>query len=99
MADLASPNLPSRDFDSTAEFYASLGFECGYRDQGWMILHRGPRENRIVLEFFPYPDNRSLQQLVQRLPSIGRPIGDDGAGRCERRAGTQHRYAAFSCCE
>lgn len=56
MADLATPNLPSRDFDATQAFYADLGFECGYRDAGWMILHRGEPGKRIVLEFFPYPD-------------------------------------------
>lgn len=56
MPDVATPNLPSRDFDATAAFYAQLGFECGYKDGGWMILHRGPKGNRAVLEFFPYPD-------------------------------------------
>ncbi len=56
MSDHATPNLPSRDFDATAAFYAQLGFECGYKDGGWMILHRGPPDNRVVLEFFPYPD-------------------------------------------
>lgn len=56
MPDTASPNLPSRDFDATEAFYAQLGFECGYKDDGWMILHRGPKGNRAILEFFPYPD-------------------------------------------
>lgn len=56
MSDLATPNLPSRDFDATEAFYAKLGFERGYRGDGWMILNRGPEDNRIVLEFFPYPD-------------------------------------------
>lgn len=56
MPDIATPNLPSRDFDATEAFYAQLGFECGYKDGGWMILHRGPQGNRAVLEFFPYPD-------------------------------------------
>ncbi|MEE4155370.1 MAG: bleomycin resistance protein [Erythrobacter sp.] len=55
MADLASPNLPSRDFTRTLEFYAKLGFVEGYRDAGWMILHRGPGGSRAVLEFFPHP--------------------------------------------
>jgi catechol 2,3-dioxygenase-like lactoylglutathione lyase family enzyme len=55
MADQATPNLPSRDFDETEAFYAQLGFECGYRDDGWMILHRGPKGSRAVLEFFPHP--------------------------------------------
>ncbi len=56
MPDIATPNLPSRNFDATEAFYAQFGFECGYKDGGWMILHRGPQGNRAVLEFFPYPD-------------------------------------------
>jgi catechol 2,3-dioxygenase-like lactoylglutathione lyase family enzyme len=57
MADHATPNLPSRDFEATARFYAALGFEQGWRDAGWMILSRGG----LVLEFFPYPDLDPLQ--------------------------------------
>jgi catechol 2,3-dioxygenase-like lactoylglutathione lyase family enzyme len=49
MADHATPNLPSRDLDATAAFYAALGFEASYRDPGWMILERGG----LLLEFFP----------------------------------------------
>ncbi|MBV7260164.1 bleomycin resistance protein [Erythrobacter crassostreae] len=56
MPDTATPNLPSRDFDTTEDFYAQFGFECGYKDGGWMILYRGPKGSRAVLEFFPYPD-------------------------------------------
>jgi catechol 2,3-dioxygenase-like lactoylglutathione lyase family enzyme len=56
MPDIATPNLPSRDFDATQAFYARLGFECGYRNDGWMILHRGPKGHRVVLEFFPHPE-------------------------------------------
>lgn len=51
-SDHATPNLPSRDFQATADFYGRLGFETGWRDEGWMILHRGDMQ----LEFFPYPD-------------------------------------------
>lgn len=51
MADHATPNLPSRNFESTSRFYAALGFVEGWRDEGWMILNRGD----IVLEFFPHP--------------------------------------------
>jgi catechol 2,3-dioxygenase-like lactoylglutathione lyase family enzyme len=50
--DHATPNLPSRDFDATAEFYTRLGFVSGWRDDGWMILKRGT----LTLEFFPHPD-------------------------------------------
>jgi hypothetical protein len=52
MSDRITANLPSRDFGSTAAFYARLGFEVSYRDDGWMILDRGP----MRVEFFPHPD-------------------------------------------
>jgi catechol 2,3-dioxygenase-like lactoylglutathione lyase family enzyme len=52
MTDHATPNLPSRDFAATSTFYARLGFDEGYRSEGWMILSRGG----VTLEFFPYPD-------------------------------------------
>jgi hypothetical protein len=52
VADFATPNLPSRDFDATAAFYAALGFRERYRDAYWMILERAS----AMLEFFPYPD-------------------------------------------
>ena len=51
MVDRASPNLPARDFDATAGFYERLGFVTGYRDEGWMILERGP----LLIEFFHHP--------------------------------------------
>lgn len=50
--DHATPNLPSREFEATSRFYAALGFEQGWRDDGWMILKRGD----LTLEFFPFPD-------------------------------------------
>lgn len=50
--DHATPNLPSRDYDATFKFYASLGFQERWRDEGWMILTRGS----IDLEFFLHPD-------------------------------------------
>lgn len=52
MVDRATPNLPSRDFAVTSDFYAALGFVEGFRDDGWMILTRGS----VMLEFFPFPD-------------------------------------------
>ncbi|MBU1325113.1 MAG: bleomycin resistance protein [Alphaproteobacteria bacterium] len=52
MTDHATPNLPSRDFETTSRFYAQFGFEQGWRDDGWMILKRGG----LTLEFFPHPD-------------------------------------------
>ncbi len=50
--DRATPNLPSRNFEATANFYGRLGFGEVWRDASWMILQRGP----VVLEFFPHPD-------------------------------------------
>ncbi len=52
MADRITANLPSRDFSATEAFYAALGFTRSWRDDGWMILTRGP----LVLEFFPHPE-------------------------------------------
>ncbi|TPG52243.1 bleomycin resistance protein [Sphingomonas glacialis] len=52
MSDIATPNLPSRNFNQTTEFFGKLGFMETWRDPGWMILKRGS----ITLEFFPYPD-------------------------------------------
>lgn len=51
MVDRATPNLPSRDLDATAAFYAALGFATTYGAPGWLILERGS----LVLEFFPDP--------------------------------------------
>lgn len=50
--DHATPNLPARDLSTTAAFYAALGFQEVYRDEGWMVLARGS----VVLEFFPDPE-------------------------------------------
>jgi catechol 2,3-dioxygenase-like lactoylglutathione lyase family enzyme len=52
MADHATPNLPSRDYDKTIDFYSALGFEKGWHDDGWLIMTRGG----LMLEFFRYPD-------------------------------------------
>lgn len=48
MPDLATPNLPSRDFAVTSRFYGDLGFVETWRDGNWMILKRG----ELLLEFF-----------------------------------------------
>ena len=50
--DHATPNLPSRDFTTTVDFYTRLGFAESWRDDNWMILERGG----VTLEFFPYSD-------------------------------------------
>ncbi|MBE2276369.1 MAG: bleomycin resistance protein [Rhodobacteraceae bacterium] len=52
MADRITANLPSRDFSATEAFYAALGFTRSWRDDGWMILTRGP----LMLEFFAHPE-------------------------------------------
>ena len=55
--DHATPNLPSRDFETTFRFYSKLVFNETWRDRGWMILKR----DGLSLEFFPYPDLDPLQ--------------------------------------
>jgi hypothetical protein len=49
MLDRVTANLPSRSLDATEQFYAKLGFEPAFKDDGWMILRRG----RLEVEFFP----------------------------------------------
>lgn len=70
MADEATPNLPSRDFSKTVEFYANLEFDVDYRSEGWMILSRG----NATLEFFPYPEidpYNSAFSCCLRLDDLG----------------------------
>lgn len=50
MSDRATPNLPSRNFERTSQFYGALGFRERWRDHVWMILQRGD----LTLEFFPH---------------------------------------------
>jgi catechol 2,3-dioxygenase-like lactoylglutathione lyase family enzyme len=52
MRERVTANLPARSFEETARFYGRLGFRLAFRDEGWMILERGPLE----IEFFPHPD-------------------------------------------
>lgn len=52
MTDRITANLPARDMDATEAFYAALGFATAWKDEGWMILRRGPLE----IEFFPHPE-------------------------------------------
>lgn len=69
MTDQATPNLPSRDFDSTAAFYERLGFGIVFRDAGWMILQRGD----LMLEFFAHPGRPPF--AIQAAQLLGRAIG------------------------
>lgn len=55
--DHATPNLPSRDFEATSQFYSKLGYSETWRDRGWMILKR----DGVALEFFPFPDLDPLE--------------------------------------
>lgn len=52
MADIATPNLPSRSFEKTQSFYKALGFDTKWCDDEWLILESGS----LVLEFFPHPN-------------------------------------------
>lgn len=52
MVDHATPNLPSRDYSKTVDFYGRLGFTVSWHDQNWLILDKGG----LRLEFFRFPD-------------------------------------------
>src|SRR2546425_605998 len=60
MADRATPNLPSRDLVATSQFYARLGFRETFRDEGWLIVERGP----LQIEFFPSADHNPRKNLA-----------------------------------
>lgn len=90
MPDHATPNLPARDFDAAAAFYAALGFEPGWKDANWMILRR----STVTLEFFPYPDLDpaqshfgccvrldDLDSMVETARAAGIPVSDCGMPR------------------
>ena len=85
MTDRVTANLPSRDLDATAAFYGALGFSVGFKDDGWMILARGP----LVIEVFPMPklDPKAswfsacirvddLDRLYTDFQAAGLPTGD-----------------------
>jgi hypothetical protein len=70
MTDHATPNLPSRNFTATANFYDKLGFAVTWRDESWMILKRG----NIILEFFSFPEldpGSSNFSCCLRLDDVG----------------------------
>ena len=87
MADHATPNLPSRDFEATSRFYGALGFVESWRDEGWMILRRGA----LTLEFFPHPDLDPLASAFScclRLDELERFYAAcKAAGLLERHSG------------
>ena len=93
MSDVATPNLPSRDFDVTLAFYGALGFVETWRDTGWMILKRGD----LLVEFFLYPefdaDNSSfgscfrmedISEFFEVVLSAGVPEQAAGRPRAQR---------------
>lgn len=87
MTDIATPNLPSRDFDVTEAFFGPLGFERSWRDDGWLILRRGD----LQLEFFLFPDvdpaSSSFGSCL-RLDDLGAFYADcQAAGLEETHAG------------
>jgi catechol 2,3-dioxygenase-like lactoylglutathione lyase family enzyme len=93
MTDLATPNLPARDFEVTESFFAVLGFSRTWRDAGWMILQRG----RMQLEFFLDPGVNpltssfgcclrldDLDQFYAACRAAGIPEGNVGHPRLQR---------------
>jgi catechol 2,3-dioxygenase-like lactoylglutathione lyase family enzyme len=58
--DHATPNLPSRNFEATFEFYTRIGFTQSWRDDNWMILERGG----LTLEFFLHPEISPAESWV-----------------------------------
>ncbi|MFZ6762670.1 bleomycin resistance protein [Pseudoroseomonas sp. WGS1072] len=93
MTEMATPNLPSRDFTATARFFARLGFRETWRDAGWMILRRGG----LVLEFFLQPELdparsgfgcclrlQDAEAFFQAACAAGVPEADTGWPRAHR---------------
>jgi hypothetical protein len=87
MADNTTPNLPSRDFGNTEQFFGKLGFVASWKDDHWMILRCG----ELVLEFFPHPTLQpsenwfscclrldDLDEFVVICQSAGIPISQGG---------------------
>lgn len=86
--DIATPNLPSRDFEATSRFFRALGFVESWRDEGWMILRRGS----LHLEFFHAPDHDPAQSYAGsclRLDDL------DGFYALCRDAGVEERQTGW----
>lgn len=103
MGDRITANLPARSFDETAAFYGALDSEVAFRDEGWMILHRGDLE----VEFFPHPDLDpttswfsacvrvgDVDQLFAEWSSAGLPLG--GIPRLTEPADGAHGLRMFA---
>jgi hypothetical protein len=91
--DHATPNLPSRSFDRTEIFYAGLGFEREWRDEGWLILVRGG----LTLEFFGHAQLDpatswfscclridDLDEIIDQAVAAGVPEASEGCPRLHR---------------
>jgi catechol 2,3-dioxygenase-like lactoylglutathione lyase family enzyme len=67
-----APILPSRNFERTATFYGTLGFDVvsQYREpDAYLIMRRG----MVELHFFPFPDfdpARSYAGCYSRVPDV-----------------------------
>ena len=75
MRERITANLPVRSLEAAEVFYARLGFETAFRDEGWMILRRGPLE----VEFFPHPGldpETSWASACVRVADAGRLHAD-----------------------
>lgn len=55
MLEQACPILPSRDFEVTESFYAGLGFETWFKDDGYLLINR----DTVELHFFRKPRHRA----------------------------------------
>lgn len=90
MADLATPNLPSRQLLATERFYAKLGFAASFRSGHWLILESAG----MKLEFFPWPDLDPAQNMhscclrlddldamVEKIRAAGVPEAREGIPR------------------
>jgi len=71
MTDRATPNLPSREFEATFQFYRQFGFLQSWRDDDWMIL----KLRELFLSCFRIP---CLTR--QRAGSVARPTRESWGG-------------------
>jgi hypothetical protein len=86
--DHATPNLPSRDFSVTSQFFSPLGFAETWRDSGWMILQRGD----LQLEFFRFPE---LDPATSAFGSCLRLDDLDGFYAACKSAGVAERTSGW----
>jgi catechol 2,3-dioxygenase-like lactoylglutathione lyase family enzyme len=93
VSDIATPNLPSRDFERTFQFYKALGFQRTWRDSGWMILKNGT----LLIEFFICPELnpsmssysccfrlKDVDRFYRSLVEVGVPEATSGWPRVHR---------------